>query len=94
MAKLNVAQSLCAGIDHGGRRYMADRRGQVDVPDAAVPFLKREMGLFEPNRAGARTPGFICQACGFHALIRTCGRCGGTCERPETTIHDQAHAPC
>ncbi len=82
MAKLCVAQSLCAGIDAGGRRYMADRKGQVDVPDHLVSSLKRDGQLFEPNLGGPRTDGFVCEGCGFHAVFRKCGRCGGTCHRP------------
>lgn len=90
MAKLCVPQSACAGIDVNGRRYRADRSGRVDVPDHLVRTLKRNGELFEPNLAGPRSEGFICQSCGFHAVFRTCGRCGGPCTRPNEGATDGA----
>lgn len=83
MAKLCVPSSMCAGVDVAGRRFRADRKGQVDVPDHLVRTLKRNGELFAPANAPMGVRGFVCEACGFHALIRTCGRCGGTCARPE-----------
>lgn len=87
MAKLCVPQSLCAGVDVGGRRFRADRKGQIDVPDHLVRALKRNGELFEPNLAGPKTEGYRCVDCGFHAVFRKCGRCGGVCVRQGEMTH-------
>lgn len=83
MAKLLVPQSACAGIDVDGRRYRADRNGQVEVPDHLVKRLKANGELFSPSHATWGATGFFCERCGFHAVFRICGRCGGTCHRPD-----------
>lgn len=80
MAKLCVPQEMCAGVDVDGRRYRA-RNGLVEVPDRYVSRLKRSE-LFEPSKP-VRAAGFICESCGFHAVFRSCSRCGGVCHRPK-----------
>lgn len=80
MAKMCVPQSNCGGVDVDGTRYRA-RNGFLDVPDHLVKRLKAAGECFEPAQP-TRAEGFICDDCGFHALFRTCGRCGGHCTRP------------
>ena len=88
MAKLCVPQSNCGGIDVNGTRYRA-RNGYLEVPDRLVKHLKVNGECFEPARTLTRVPGWVCEACGFHALLRTCGRCGGQCHRPEEVPNGQ-----
>lgn len=83
MAKMVVPTGLCAGVDIDGRRYRA-RDGILAIPDEHRTRAQAS-GCFpvsnQPRGFDAR--GFVCSACGFHALIRTCGRCGSDCTRPE-----------
>lgn len=85
--RLAVNQSNVGGIDMDGRRYRA-RDGFVEVPAHLAERAVRYGDCFEP--AGVpRASGFVCEECGFHALIRTCGRCGGRCHRPGETPDGQ-----
>lgn len=68
-------------MDHGGRRYLA-KNGVMDVPDHVGRDLLKD-GCFLPADKPAAAEGFICSNCGFHGYFRTCGRCGGICERPQ-----------
>jgi hypothetical protein len=81
MQTLNVPQAAVAGIDHGGRRYLA-KNGKVTVPDHAVPDLLRD-GCFPVANKPASAAGRVCVKCGFNGYFRICGRCGGTCEPPQ-----------
>lgn len=82
-----MSQRICvpdrafAGLDVEGVRYRAkDGVMTVDNPRHAAAMLRNGEAFVpaEPVRAA----GFVCEDCGFHALFRTCGRCGGTCHRP------------
>lgn len=80
-----VPQSRCAGIYHDGRRYVADKGGVMNVPDHVGRDLIKHDECFpaaDMPRAGGGV-GFVCTTCGFHGFFRECGRCGGTCERPQ-----------
>lgn len=94
--KVCVPQAAVAGIDHGGRRYLA-RDGHLDVPDHVARDLVRHDGCFVPSNQPRGARGFICGDCGFHGFFRTCGRCGGEAHRPDhtpTTTHEEAdHGP-
>jgi hypothetical protein len=79
--KVCVPQAAIAGIDHGGRRYIA-KDGILDVPSHVARDLVKHDECFYPANQPRGAEGFICQACGFHGFFRTCGRCGGACERP------------
>ncbi len=85
-----VPQGAIAGIDHGGRRYIA-KNGILTVPDHVGHDLIKHDECFPaadmPRTGGA--VGFVCTSCGFHGFFRECGRCGGTCERPNN--HKEAH---
>lgn len=83
MAQVCVPLSACGGLEIDGRSYEA-KKGFVDVPDHLVSRVVRRGGCFLPARP-ARSAGFVCEVCGFHALIRTCGRCGGRCHRQGET---------
>ena len=79
--RICVPQAGCAGIDVGGVRYRAHNGVMtVDNPDHAAAMRANGecFPAYEPIAAG----GFVCRDCGFHAVFRVCGRCGGTCERP------------
>lgn len=71
----------CVGVDIGRTRYDGTRL--TDVPPAHAALL-RQAGYVESGPAGpARSAGYVCPRCGFHAHFKTCGRCGGPCQRPE-----------
>lgn len=76
-----VPQSLCAGLTFDGRHYAA-RNGVMDLPDDLARRAIKNAEAFPASRPPRGVEGFICRSCGFHALIRTCGRCGGDCVRP------------
>lgn len=61
-----------------GRRY---RGTVIDVADPAHARDLRRAGYTPAGLGTARGAGFRCGACGFGGWFRTCGRCGGTCER-------------
>lgn len=81
MARVCVPQGLCAGFDIPGHGRVKARGGIMDVPDHVARNLIKYDECF-PAADAPKTAGFICEACGFHALIKTCGRCGGRCHRP------------
>ena len=87
MAKVLVPSSSCAGVDVDGRRYVASK-GVMDVPDHLVARLKRNGECFTPSGAAFAADGFICESCGFHAVLKTCGRCGARCHRPGEKTND------
>lgn len=94
MARVCVPQGAVAGMDHGGRRYLA-RGGVMTVPDHVAKDLIKD-GCFPAADIPTNAPGFVCGDCGFHGFFRTCGRCGGESHRPtpntqETTHHGQVH---
>jgi len=64
-----------------GHRYTA-RGGVYEMPDRDGRALV-EAGGFLPSLAGAsgRAVGFRCPGCGFGSYLRTCSRCGSTCDR-------------
>jgi hypothetical protein len=61
-----------------GRRYRS-RDGVYDMHPADAAALVKAGG-FAPNLGGRPRGGFRC-ACGFASFVKTCSRCGGTCER-------------
>jgi hypothetical protein len=83
-----VPQGSVAGIDHGGRRYLA-KNGIMNVPDHVGRHLIKHDECF-PAQDVPKADGFVCSSCGFHGYFRTCGRCQGACERPNT-IKEHAH---
>ena len=90
MARVCVPEGAIAGMDIGGRRYMA-KNGVIDVPDRFVHDLVKLDDCFVPSNQAAGAQGFTCTTCGFNAWIRTCGRCGGECVRPNE-VHQQEGA--
>jgi len=88
MPRVIVAEG-CREIDSGGTRYYArgGRRGYMqggsfDMSDGDARLAVR-MGGAVASLAGTarRSDGFRCPGCGFGSWTKTCGRCGGECER-------------
>lgn len=74
----------CKQIDVNGRRYTVARDGKFHgVRDSDVKAMVKGGECFTPlTRTVGR--GFVCDDCGFIALIRDhCGRCGGESLTPE-----------
>jgi len=62
-----------------GRRYRSSD-GVYDMhPTDAAALLKA--GGFAPNLGGRSRGGYRCRSCGFAAFVKTCSRCGETCEK-------------
>lgn len=57
----------------------------IDVTDPGHIRALKSAGYTMAGTAGspARTGGYRCTGCGFSAFFKTCGRCGGACERPD-----------
>lgn len=85
--KVCVPQAAIAGIDHGGRRYMA-RNGHIDVPAHVARDLVKHDECFLPSNQPKGVEGFVCTSCSFHGYFRVCGKCGGSSVRPSelTTV--------
>ena len=79
--KVCVPQAAVAGIDHGGRRYMA-RHGQVDVPAHVARDLVKHDECFLPSNQPIGATGFVCTSCGFRGYFKECGRCHAPAVRP------------
>lgn len=79
----------CLEVDGlSGRRYRArDGIYNMTARDGRALIAA---GGFAPSVAGhtRSTIGYRCTACGFGSYFRGCSRCGGSCEREETS-----HAP-
>jgi hypothetical protein len=76
------------GVDMEGARtgahmgsYTPGRDGTVTVDNPRHIKALRDLGAFPANLGGRTSGGYRCPDCGFAAFIKTCGRCGGTCEK-------------
>jgi len=88
MARMCLPDGAVRGVDIEGARtgarlgsYTPGRDGTVTVDNPRHARALREMGAFPANLGGRTRGGWRCTACGFAAFIKTCGRCGGTCEK-------------
>ncbi|MFJ8006075.1 hypothetical protein [Streptomyces fagopyri] len=87
MAKLCMPDGALRGIDIQGAQtgattaYTPGRDGTVTVDNPQHERALRAYGAFPANLGGRPRGGYTCTACGFAAYIKTCSRCGGTCER-------------
>ena len=70
----------CKQVTVGGRTYNRGRDGAFHLPPAAARQALKTGDFTEARTAaGSAARGWVCEACGFVALIRDhCGRCGGT----------------
>lgn len=71
----------CYGLESYGRKFDADKRGHVDLPDdVAASAVKTHRGLISaPAFRLATRRGRRCTACRFLAQVwsTSCPRCGG-----------------
>ena len=86
MPRLLSPDDACIGVDvptYGGKASYNGRT--IDVSDPSHVKALRAVGYVPAAVAGApaRTGGYRCTGCGFSAFFKTCGRCGGACERPD-----------
>lgn len=87
MARLCLPDGAVRGIDVQGAQlgttasYNAGRDGTVTVDNPMHERALRDLGAFSANLGGRTRGGYRCTACGFSAFIKSCGRCGGTCEK-------------
>ncbi len=68
--------------DINGVRYTA-RNGFFDMPPEHARVHLKAANMPWPNLTGTsrRSLGYRCGGCGFGSFLRTCSRCGTTCER-------------
>ncbi len=68
-----------------GRRYYARnyrQGGSFDLsPSDAKALVAMGGALVSEAGTTSRRIGFRCTDCGFGSFVRTCSKCGGTCER-------------
>lgn len=71
----------CYGVDGFDGRYTT-KSGFFDMSKRDAKALV-EIGGFVPSLSGSTRSrlGFRCPSCGFGSYLRSCGRCGGECER-------------
>lgn len=84
MPRLLSPDDKCVAVDdvRTGRRY---RGTKIEVTDPAQIRALKEVGYTVADVAGgpSRADGYRCTDCGFSSFFKTCGRCGGSCQRPD-----------
>jgi hypothetical protein len=61
------------------RTYKQDKKGFIEVNNAADARSLKESGFVEASLMGVSTTsgvGFICGGCGFNGWFAVCGKCG------------------
>jgi hypothetical protein len=76
----------CISVDvptYGGKARYNGRT--IDVSDPSHARALKAIGYTVAGTAQgpARSGGYRCLECGFSAFFKSCGRCGGLCERPD-----------
>lgn len=85
MPRLLSPDDACISVDVPfGRARRYDGRS-IEVTDSQHARALRQAGYTVADVSGspAKASGFICPGCGFKGFFKTCGRCGGACERPD-----------
>ena len=84
MPRLLAPDDKCVGVNDSatGRRYSGT---VIDTDNPGLAHSLRDHGYTVASVSGApsRASGYRCADCGFSSFFKTCGRCGGSCERPE-----------
>ena len=72
----------CVSVDVGNHRYNGK---SIEVTNPADARYLKAVGYTTADVAGgpSRAEGYRCSECGFSSFFKTCGRCGGACQRPE-----------
>jgi hypothetical protein len=88
MAQMCLPDGAVRGVDIEGARtgarlgsYTPGKDGTVTVDNPRHIRALREMGAFPANLGGRPSGGYRCPDCSFGSYVKTCSRCGGTCER-------------
>ena len=86
MARFLSPDDACISVDvptYGGKARYNGRT--IDVSDPSHARALKAVGYVQAAIAGApaRAGGYRCTECGFSAFFKVCGRCGGSCERPD-----------
>lgn len=87
MTRLCLPDGAVRGIDIQGAQtgtttsYTAGRDGTVTVDNPQHEKALRQYGAFPANLGGRPARGGYRCACGFASYVKTCSRCGGTCEK-------------
>lgn len=88
MARLCLPDGAVRGVDIQGARtgaalgsYTPGRDGTVEVDNPRHERALRQWGAFSANLGGRTRGGYRCGACGFGSYLKTCSRCGGTCDK-------------
>lgn len=84
MATLNVPTKACRGITVEGVSYDADRNGRLHVANERHARILRESAECFSVSAPPKRLGWICTVCSFATWFKTCGRCGGPCDKEQT----------
>ena len=68
--------------DVAGRRYSSrDGMYEVNSPAAQKAMVAEGFTVASATHGPATSGGFVCAGCGFRPFLKTCSRCGGTCNR-------------
>jgi len=66
-------------VEHGGRTHRRQKDGTFHVDPVTAKQLVRTGDFAVAGTNFARARGFVCQDCGFNALLADhCGRCNGS----------------
>lgn len=82
MSRLLSPDDKCIQVDVRGHRYTGK---SLEVTNPADARLLKAAGYTSGSVSGAptRSGGYKCAACGFSSFFKVCGRCGGSCQRPD-----------
>lgn len=83
MTKVILGHDVAQVDGLSGRRYGGNTPGRVFdmTPGDAAAVVKAGGALASVAGTTRRGIGYRCGGCGFGAVTRICGRCGGECHR-------------
>lgn len=86
MPRMLSPDDACRGVDvptYGGKASYNGTVIDVSEPSHARALKAAGYTVASIAQGPIRSGGYSCTGCGFSAFFKVCGRCGGSCERPD-----------